>query len=86
MYISTLLIDRRPSVFYLETEVSITRLVTRLHTLTLPLVALRATGTHSLISVFYPETESRSALQISLAKTHSNTIHKVPYGRNYDMA
>ena len=63
MYISTPLINRRPSVFYPETEVSITRLVTHLHTLTLSLVALRATGTHSLILVFYPETESRSALQ-----------------------
>ena len=58
------LVNHRPSVFYPETEVIITRLVTRLHTLTLSLVALRTTGTHSLILVFYPETELRSALQI----------------------
>jgi hypothetical protein len=56
MYISTPLINCRPSVFYPETEVSITRLVTCLHMLTLSLAALCTTGTHSLILVFYPET------------------------------
>jgi hypothetical protein len=69
MYISTPLINRGPSVFYPETEVSITRLVTRLHMLTLFLVALRATGTHSLVLVFYPETESHSTLQMSNYET-----------------